>query len=231
MTTADHPGHWPDARIRALSIAKYRRRAAGYDTTCGPTWPIRERAIAALSLQPGQRVLDVGCGTGLSLPLLRAAVGETGWVYGFDQSPEMLAQARERVAAAGWANVQIFETPAQALRLPAPVDALLFHYTHDILRSAAAVERLLGWARPGAAVAIAGIKYFPRWLEPLNLWVYLKNRGYNGAPGELRTPWDRLAPRLTDWRLTPTQLGMGYIAVGRVRTAVPAGSHAPRPAA
>lgn len=216
MTTPAPPDHRPDAQIRAASLAKYRKRAAGYDATTGPTWPIRERAIAALNLEPGQRVLDVGCGTGLSLGLLRAAVGERGWVYGFDQSPEMLAQARERVAGAGWSNVQLFETSAQDLQLPEPVDALLFHYTHDILRSPAAVARLLVCARPGAAVAIAGIKYFPRWLEPLNLWVYLKNRGYNGAPGELRTPWDRIAPQLADWRLTPTQFGMGYIGTGRV---------------
>ena len=180
--------HWPDEQVRAQSLAKYRKRAAGYDATCGPTWPIRERTIAALRLQPGQRVLDVGCGTGLSLPLLRRLVGDAGWVYGFDQSPEMLAQARERVAAAGWHNVELFETPAQGLALPAAVDALLFHYTHDILRSPSALERLLAFARPGAAVAIAGIKYFPRWLAPLNLWVYLKNRGYNGAPGELAHP-------------------------------------------
>ena len=92
------PGPWPDAQVRALSVAKYRKRAAGYDATCGPTWPIRERTIAALHLQPGQRVLDVGCGTGLSLPLLRSAVGAGGQVYGFDQSPEMLSQARARVS-------------------------------------------------------------------------------------------------------------------------------------
>ena len=52
----------------------------------------------------------------------------------------MLAPAHARVAAAGWSNVQLFATPAQALRLPEPVDALLFHYTHDILRSAVAVR-------------------------------------------------------------------------------------------
>ena len=221
-------GPWPDAQVRALSVAKYRKRAAGYDATCGPTWPIRERTIAALHLQPGQRVLDVGCGTGLSLPLLRVAVGAGGQVYGFDQSPEMLAQAWERVAVAGWRNVELFETPAQGLALPAAVDALLFHYTHDILRSPSALQRLLACARPGAAVAIAGIKYFPGWLAPLNLWVYLKNQGYNGAPGELRTPWDRIAPRLTGWRLAPTQLGMGYIAQGRVPAApMPAADLAP----
>lgn len=214
---ARSPASLPDEAIRTASIEKYRHRAAGYDASCGPTWPIRERAIDLLDLQPGQAVLDVGCGTGLSLARLRERVGETGRVYGFDQSPDMLEQARARVASAGWQNVQLYETSAQGLVLPAPVDALLFHYTHDVLRSASAVERLLACARPGAAVAIAGIKYFPFWLAPLNIWVYFKNRGYNGAPGELRSPWDRIAPRLDGWRLTPTQFGMGYIASGRVR--------------
>ncbi|MBP9118597.1 MAG: methyltransferase domain-containing protein [Methyloversatilis sp.] len=207
----------PDEAVRTASMEKYRHRAAGYDATCGPTWPIRERTIDLLDLQPGQAVLDVGCGTGLSLARLRECVGEAGHVYGFDQSPDMLEQARRRVAAAGWQNVHLHETPAQGLALPAPVDALLFHYTHDVLRSASAVDRLLACARPGAAVAIAGIKYFPFWLAPLNIWVYFKNHGYNGAPGELRSPWDRIAPRLEGWRLTSTQYGMGYIASGRVR--------------
>jgi len=215
MPPSTHPQP-DDAQVRAASLLKYRRRAAGYDGSCGPTWPIRERAVATLRLQPGQRVLDVACGTGLSLALLRQAVGAEGKVFGCDHSPEMLTFARRRVAAAGWANVQLVEAPAQALRLPEPVDALLLHYTHDILRSPAALERLLAQARPGARVAIAGIKYFPRWLMPLNLWVYFKNFGYNGAPGQLTAPWDRVAPMLREWQWTSTQWGMGYLACGVV---------------
>lgn len=205
-----------DIRIRTESIAKYQKRAAGYDRTCGPTWPIRLRTIAALGLRPGDRVLDVGCGTGLSLPLLLQAVGPTGSVFGFDQSPAMLAQAQARCTQAGWPNVHLVHSCAQHLSLPAPVDALLFHYTHDILRSQAAIERLLSLARPGARVAIAGIKYFPGPLSLLNPWVFFKNRGFNGAPSGLQAPWDRIAPLLTDWRITPTQWGMGYIASGRL---------------
>ena len=207
-----------DEAVRAQSLVKYSRRAAAYDRTCGPTWPIRERAVAGLHLCSGQNVLDVGCGTGLSLEMLRNQVGDTGKVFGFDQSPQMLALAHERVTAAGWRNVHLLHSSAQSLCLPEPVHALFFHYTHDILRSPAAIERLLGAALPGAMVAIAGIKYFPRWLAPLNLWVYLKNRGYNGAPGQLETPWDRIAPRLTEWQWSSTQFGMGYLAFGRLGT-------------
>jgi ubiquinone/menaquinone biosynthesis C-methylase UbiE len=220
-----------DEATRRRSVAKYRKRAAGYDRTCGPTRTIRERTIAALDLEPGQRVLDVACGTGLSLALLRDRVGESGHVYGFDQSAEMLDQARARVAAAGWRNVTLLASAAQELTLPQPVDALLFHYTHDILRSPTALAQVLACARPDARVAIAGIKYFPRWLGPLNAWVYLKNYGYNGRPGELRSPWDRIAPQLADWQLTPTQWGMGYIASGRLTAeyAAPAGAMPARP--
>ena len=212
-----------DSDIRRRSVEKYRHRARGYDDTCGPTWPIRQRAIAALSLQPGDRVLDVGCGTGLSLELLRCAVGDGGHVFGFDHSAEMLQQAQARVASMGWCNVTLLHTHAQALTLPQQVDALLFHYTHDILRSPSALAAVLACARPGARVAIAGIKYFPAWLAPLNLWVYLKNFGYNGAPGGLRRPWSGIEPRLADWRFTPTQFGMGYLASGRLRAPQPQG--------
>ena len=215
--------------MRAASLAKYRERAATYDRRCGPTWPIRERAIAGLRLAPGDRVLDAGCGTGLSLALLRAAVGETGRVYGCDHSADMLQHARSRVAEARWNNVHLFECAAQSLVLPERVDALLLHYTHDIVRSPAAIDALLRWAEPGARVAIAGIKYFDGWLAPLNAWVYLKNRGYNGAPGELATPWDRIAPRLSHWRMTPTQWGMGYLGFGRL-PASSAAAHAQAPA-
>src|SRR5438128_11106092 len=55
---------------------------------------IRPRAVNRLDLKFGDRVLEVGCGTGRNLPFLSRAVGPDGRVYGIDLSEGMLAEAR-----------------------------------------------------------------------------------------------------------------------------------------
>ena len=73
----------------------YRRWAGVYDAVFGGVSSFgRKRAVAAVNRLPGTRVLEVGVGTGLALPLYR---GEKR-VVGVDLSREMLEKARERVA-------------------------------------------------------------------------------------------------------------------------------------
>lgn len=72
----------------------------------------RVLGIEALDPQPGQQVLDLGCGTGLNFPLLRDRVGSSGTIIGIDRSAQMLEQARRRVAAAGWGNVILVQADA-----------------------------------------------------------------------------------------------------------------------
>lgn len=201
-----------------LSIARYRRRAAGYDASARFTMPLRLRTIALLALQPGDVVLDVGAGTGLSFEPLLDAVGEHGRVLAFEQSPEMAAQARDRIERRGWQDrVWLREARAEDVQLPQPADAALFNYVHDISRTPAAVDNLLRQLRPGARLALAGMKFFPWWTGPLNLLPWLKNRPYNARPADLWAPWDLIAPRCDDFQRWSTQWGMGYLARGRRR--------------
>jgi demethylmenaquinone methyltransferase/2-methoxy-6-polyprenyl-1,4-benzoquinol methylase len=76
----------------------------------------RQQALRALAPQPGMTIVDVGCGTGASLPVLVPAVGPSGRVVGVDASSGMLSKAQARVRRNGWPNVQLREvgqtTPA-----------------------------------------------------------------------------------------------------------------------
>lgn len=200
-----------------ISIALYRDKAAGYDRSAEFTMPLRRRTIALLQLQRGQTVLDVGAGTGLSYALLREGVGAEGRVLAFEQSPEMFAVARDRVAQAGWTNVWHANAPAETVQLPGLADAVLFNYTHDICRTPQAVANILRQLRPGARVAMAGIKFFPWWTGPLNLLAWLKNRPYNAKPADLWQPWSIVAAQCDDFRWSSTQWGMGYVASGVYR--------------
>jgi demethylmenaquinone methyltransferase/2-methoxy-6-polyprenyl-1,4-benzoquinol methylase len=105
------------------------------------------------------------------------------------------------------------------VQLPEPVDALLFNYVHDITRSAPAVANLLRQAKPGARVAMAGMKFFPWWTGPLNLLAWLKNRPYNAHAADLWHPWDLVQARCDHFERQSTQAGMGYIAHGSTRCA------------
>jgi arsenite methyltransferase len=200
------------------SIRRYRARAAGYDASAQRTMPLRERTISLLQLQPGQVVLDVGAGTGLSYALLRQGVGDGGRVLAFEQSPDMFAQARERVGRERWTNVWHVQSAAEDVRLPEPADAVLFNYVHDVSRTRAAIDNVMRQVKPGAHVAVAGMKFFPWWTGPLNLLAWLKNRPYNARAADLWHPWDLIEALCDGFERRSTQWGMGYIAHGRRKT-------------
>lgn len=219
MTAAQTSGAPPLQPDPSLAIEKYRRHAAGYDASARRTMALRRRVVALLGLAPGETVLDVACGTGLSLPLLREAVGPSGRVIGIEVSPDMIALARERVAAAGWDNVSLIQAPMEQADPGAPLDAILFNYTHDVLQSPSALERIFARARPRARVAIAGIKHASRWLFPLRLYRLLKARPYVTTLAGLDAPWRLLQGYVPDLRIEPVLFGTNYLARGSVHPA------------
>ena len=202
--------------MSGMNTADYRSIAAGYDASARRTMALRRRTIAMLGLKAGDVVIDAGCGTGLGFPLLLEAVGPSGLVIGVEAGAEMMALARQRVAAAGWRNVLLIEATAESARWPMPADAVLFNYVHDILRSRAALDALFAQTRPGARVAAAGIKHPPRWLDPLRLYRRFKSRGCYARYEGLDRPWDLLEPRVPGLRVEPTLFGTGFIAWGRL---------------
>jgi len=214
-------GELPDLAVSdrpdpALALARYRAHATGYDATARRSMPARLRTIAKLSLRPGDSVLDVGCGTGLSFAALLEGVGPAGRVVGVELSPEMLALARERCEQAGWGNVTLIESAIETAPLEGPFDAVLFHCAHDVLRSPEALDRIFAATRTGTRVAAAGMKLGPWWAAPLNPLVRRRARPYMTTFEGLERPWSLLERRLSRFEWRSRNFGSGWIGWGRV---------------
>lgn len=200
---------------RDAALEQYRRRAGVYDLELALLEPIRRRAIARLALRPGEVVLDVGCGTGLSLPLLRQGVGARGRIVGVEQSPEMLEQARRRVTRARWTRVTLLCSPAETADIPVRADAALFHFTHDILRRPESIANVLRHVKPGGRVVASGLKWAaPGLTWPVNLLVLpAVLRSVTSLDG-LGQPWRLLQEQLGPMSVETRLLGGAYIASG-----------------
>ncbi len=203
------------------ALKSYHELAAGYDSTCGRIAPLRQRAIRALQLKPGETVFDIACGTGATLPELAAAVGPEGQVFGVELSPDMAVLARRRITSAGLAGrVRVIQSAVELMPLDQKADALLFCYTHDVLQSPAALERLTELAKPGARIVILGMKALPwLWGWPVNVFNMVRARRYMTTYRNLRKPWRLLEERDASLRVVHSALwGSAYIAVGTAAT-------------
>lgn len=119
---ADQDNVTGDAATRALSVAAvendfvenvYDKLAKVYDLFFGPTLhPGRLQAIERMKIQPGERVLEVGVGTGINLSLYPREASVTG----IDFSSSMLEKARERAARKNAAPVRLLQMDAADIK-------------------------------------------------------------------------------------------------------------------
>jgi len=189
----------------------YDRRAGRYDAivrllSFGGDREYRRRAVAALRLRPGQRVLDVGCGTGLNFRLLADAVGPSGLVVGTDLSGEMLREAREGRAR------RIQARASQRVFRPAAFDAALSTYVVSTLLDERVVEPLVEAVRPGGRIVIVDDTLPPGWF--VGPGFMLANLWRRGWPDLRRETVRALRPHLRNLRVTFRHSGMIYIIEG-----------------
>ncbi|MFZ0244747.1 class I SAM-dependent methyltransferase [Candidatus Binatus sp.] len=201
---------------RSTAIRQYRSRARIYDLELALFEPVRQRAIGRLRLKSGDRVLDVGCGTGLSFSALEGLVGPEGSIVGIEQSPEMIERARARAADNGWQNVALIAASVEEAAIPLAADAALFHFTHDIMRTRNALANVCRHLKPGGRIVAAGLKWAPVRTMPLNILVWNAAMRSTSTLEGLARPWSHLEPLVSELVLEQMLGGTVYIASGVV---------------
>jgi demethylmenaquinone methyltransferase/2-methoxy-6-polyprenyl-1,4-benzoquinol methylase len=208
------------AHTPAQGVARqpaYSEEARSYDRRTGAFQAYRQAIVEALPVCRGQVVLDVGCGTGLCWGMLVEKVGSQGRVVGIEESPEMAAIARERVAREGWRNVTIVQSEAEEARIAGIADAALFCAVHDILQSPDALQNVMNQLRPQARVAAGGGKWAAPWLVGVNMQTRILHAPYVRSFKGFDRPWNHLEPLIEDVQLRELAFGTGYVLTGRSR--------------
>ncbi len=175
--------------------AAYARWAPVYDLTFALVMRPGRVAAAAAASRPGGRVLDVGVGTGLELPMFDPATR----LVGVDLSRPMLAKARDRVAARGLRYVEgLAVMDAMSLGFPdASFDAVVAPYVLTVVPDPHA--SLDEWARvtkPGGEIVLVnhvGAEAGP--LAALEAWLGRRSAALGWHP---QFPWHVIA----DWIAT-----------------------------
>jgi len=113
-------------------------------------WP--PRVLAAADVQTGQRVLDVGCGTGVLAREAERTVGDGGFVVGVDVNEGMLIVARAKSPAASWRRGEAEDLPFGAATFDRVVSQFSLMFFED---RAKAISEMLRVVRPGGKVGVA----------------------------------------------------------------------------
>jgi SAM-dependent methyltransferase len=115
--------------------------------------PIADAALVAADLQPGQRVLDIGCGSGATSLEIARRVGGAGAVVGVDLSPQLLQVARDRAREAGIA-ADFIEADAATATFAEPFDRAFSRFGVMFFEApAAAFTHIRGAMTPGGKLA------------------------------------------------------------------------------
>jgi ubiquinone/menaquinone biosynthesis C-methylase UbiE len=143
------------------------RWLASLDRFEGMIAPIGAALLERAAYQPGERVLDLGCGGGATMLAIAEAVGPRGAALGLDVAPMLVAKAEERAAAAGSIARFVCADAATATLDEPPFDRLFSRFGSMFFEEPApAFVNLRRMLKPGARIDLAV------WAHPRdNLWM------------------------------------------------------------
>ncbi len=206
--------------------ALYRRREPHYDRL-GALFRLagarvntyRRLAVEALSVSPGDTVVDLGCGTGANFPWLERSVTASGRIVGIDLTDAMLREAQHRVENAGWANVELVESDVADYELPSNVGGVLSTFAMTMVDDYdGVIRRAVEALPPGGRLAILEMKRpegRPEWMIRFGSWLL---RPFGVSPDYAkRTPWESVRRHLDEVLYQEFYLGAIYLCVGQRR--------------
>lgn len=206
---------------RAGLIDLYRRRAKGYDASgirSLDAW--RQAAVRALNLGRGDLAVDIGCGTGLNFAPLQEAIGPEGRIIGVDLTHAMLDQARRRVAARGWKNVELVQSDAAQYEFPVPVDGIISTFALTFVPDCGRViENGCKALVPNGVWSVLDMAWpagWPPWTR--HALFFLPAYGITAEVIERRpwqTVWQTMEQHLAETARQSFWLGFFYLASGR----------------
>jgi ubiquinone/menaquinone biosynthesis C-methylase UbiE len=179
------PGILPVLRSKAQARAFYDRISGLYDLLADRNEaPTRNAALDLLHAAPGERILEIGFGTGQALKEIARAVGPSGKVIGVDLSGRMLARSKNALEAAGLLSCcELHCGDAANLPLPAQsLDAVFMSFTLELFDTPEIPEVLgecMRVLRPGGRIAVVGVSRE----SPGNLWLRIFEWMHVAMPG------------------------------------------------
>ncbi len=204
-------------------IDLYRRRGKRYNFTANLYYLLgfrefayRKRAVEELNLNPGDTVVEIGCGTGLNFRFLQEKIGPGGKIIGVDLTDAMLAQARKRVERNGWKNVELIQQDVSQFSFPAEVDGVISTFALTLVpQYKQVIQNGCRALKPGKRWVILDFKLPGGKLSALvPLAVFItKPFAVSRELGE-RHPWEAIEEYMKNPRMTDFFLGFAYISSG-----------------
>ena len=204
-------------------IQLYRKRAAHYDWSANLYYLIglrefkyRKLAVQQLRLKPGDTVVEIGCGTGLNIPLLVSAVGPEGKVIGVDLTDKMLAEAKARVIKNDWSNVDLVQSDATQYAFPDNINGIISTFAITLIPGyEEIIQRGSEALAPQGHMVIADLRKPDRWpMWIVNFMVWITRPFGTSLDITRRKPWKAMQMRLTNTSFTKLYGGFTYISAG-----------------